>query len=65
MLYLNDCPYPCSIVKHCVEVITPISGEILEHAAQEDGGVAIHGDLQEDGGCGTEGCGLVHLVEMS
>lgn len=52
-------------MKHCVEVITPISGEILEHAAQEDGGVAIHGDLQEDGRCSTEGCGLVHLVEMS
>lgn len=64
MLYLNDCPYPCSIVKHYEEMITPISGEVLEQAAQEVVEVTIPGDLQEDCRCGTEGCGLVHLVMM-
>ena len=35
------------------------SGSVVTHgtAAQGSGGVTVHGGVQDEGGCGTEGCG--------
>ena len=40
------------------------SGEALAQAAQGGAGVTVPGGVQEMWRCGTEGCGLVGMVEM-
>ena len=40
------------------------SDEAVAQAAQGGGGVTIHGGVQETCRCGTEGRGLVGMVEM-